>query len=203
MAMFYYKTYKVPMWVVLQPTQKKTTLLKWFKQAEAHLQPWPSSSFGETLLSYRNKGWRPHLPKEFPFVLNPQLLAVAATEHVKKTLGITSQIAFQAPPHHTNRKMESEADFERVFDELLTAQAPINLSQMFQVGEKCHQEGRRNYKVFVSEAPVNKNVLTNIADRVITIGESDDCDINVAKVNAREAPKFLERSFQELLSHQQ
>jgi len=202
MSMFYYKTMKVPMWIILNKTQKQNTILKWFQEAEANLQPWPSATFKDTLLAFRNKGWRKFLPTDGEYVLNPQLLAVAATEHVKKTLGVTSQIAFRVPTHHANRTITNDDSYARVFDDLLLNQAGINLSQMFQVGEKCHREGRKNYSLFVTEAPCNRNVLTSIADRVITIGETDDCDINVSKVNAKETPKFLERSFQELLSHQ-
>ena len=191
------------MWVVLRPTQKQTTILKWFEQAEAHFQNWPSSTFKETLMAHRNKGWHKFLPDNGePYFLNPQLLAVAAAEHIKTSLSPRSQIAFRAPPHHVNRHVTSEADYERIFDEVLENQDTIGLSQIFQIGELCHNERKKNYKVFLTEEPCNKKVLTAIADRVITIGEDDSCDINVASVNARETPKFLERSFQELLSHQ-
>lgn len=203
MTSIYYKTFRVPIWVILQKTQKENTVVNWFKERGAFVRDWPAETFKDTILGFRNRGWKHHLPKEMPYVLNPQLLAVAATEHVRETMGVGAQISFHVPPHHVDRSINTEKDYERVFNALLLNQDPVTLSQMFRVAELCHHGGQgKNHVVFLTKEPCNKNVLTVISDRVITVGDGDDADINLSKVNAREAKKYLESQFTALLSHQ-
>ena len=196
---------KVPVWVILQnyeDKEKMGEILSWFKEAEVYARPWPSTSFKDTLLAFRNKGWQHEIPKdESEYVVNPQLLALAAAEHVKKTLGATSQISFKVPPHHTSRRVKSDADYPRMFDDLLLNQPQIVLSQMFQVGERCHQEGKQNYRVWLTMEPCNRSLLTSISDRVITVGEGDDANINTKNVDTASVREYLEREFSFILSH--
>lgn len=198
MSSSYYKMFKVPVWVLVQELSKQKTkvVLDWFRDSEALLQEWPANTYKDTVLGYANKGWRDYVqPGQ---ILPAQLVMMSATEHVKNTVGITSQLIYTSPVHRLDRKMNKDEDYARLFNEILNSQQPIVLSQIFQVAERSHRE-RGNHVVWVTPAPAPKNILSILSDKVITVGEGDDCEINIAGVKIKELSEFLEQKFQELI----
>lgn len=198
MAMTYNKTYRVPTWVVLNKTgaKKQKKALQVLTEAGAKVKEWPAATFGEFLLTFRNKGYASHLPKEFPYFLDPALMLRAAGEHVKNVLGPTSNLsgAFSSPANRLNRKIESEADYERLFNQILDLEDPISLSQMFQIAENCHS-GYNEATVFVTVGPVPKNLLTKVANKVITIGDDADNDIVTEEAKLEELEQLATKLF--------
>jgi hypothetical protein len=206
MPMIYYKTFIVPMWVVVSDNTKYRTIMRYFDQKHARLQEWPSLGFKETLLSFGKKGWSHVIPEHSgdeprpSFIVNPQLLMMAITEHIQKRFGPNTIVHFSYPTHRLNRQIESDADYDRIFNEILSLQSPTALSQMFQVAERCHQENAPRDLLWVTPAPCETKLLTRIANHVITIGEGQDYTINVTNIAARQISEHLETFFKQLMN---
>ena len=202
MPMTYYKTFYVPIWVILYDNTKLRTSLKWFEKNKARLQQWPAEGFKDTLWSFKNKGWRNTFPEKEgePFTVNPQMLMMAVQEHLKKHFGPTSNIHFSYPVHRFDRTVREE-DYERIFNEVLVTQNSISLSQIFQVAERCHNGNSGNRELlWVTVAPCDEKVLTSISEKVIKVGEGKAYDVDITDVSAKELPNYLEKTFVELIN---
>jgi hypothetical protein len=198
MSSSYYKMFKVPMWLTIQQNDedKVNAVLDWCKSKGALHQPWPANSYKKAIQGYASKGWKEYLKEGSN--LPPQLVMMSAVEHTKNSISITSQLVFTNPVHRLNRVIKSDADYARIYNELLQAQQPIVLSQIFQIAERSHKE-KGNYMLWVTEEPAPRNLLSILAERVITVGESEDSDINIKEVEIDDLPDFLEDQFTELL----
>lgn len=199
MPMVYDRAYKVPVWVLINTAdeKKKEKLVQLLTKEGAKLKQWPAPTFAECILSYRKKGYYDHLPQEYPFFVDPSLLLRAAQEHLKAVISQTSYLggAFKHPANRLDRKVESDASFERLFNSLLDLEEPIGLSQIFQVAEDCHSEGPRNFSVFVTTENAPKSLLTKIANKVITIGDGEENDIVIKEAKISELKQVLSKIF--------
>jgi hypothetical protein len=200
MAQVYHKLFKVPVWVILNTmTGKKNDAVQdWFAAAEARIQPWPANSYPKTLFGFREKGYAHALP-EGKFNLDVALLQRSASEHVKSILGPTSYLAGSVtlPHNRINRSVTGAADLVTIFNDLLSLEDPIALSQIFQVAELCHRDDVKQAKVWVTAGPAPKGILTRIADRVITIGDEPSNDIVVKGLTKEEISDALSNYFKE------
>lgn len=202
MAMAYHRVFKVPTWIVINDMTKARAkaVMAWLKEAEAYPVEWPAKTFPKALLEYRNKGYAHALP-EYPFVLETTLLIRAAAEHLKNVIGPTSYLAgsVNMPTNRLNRRAENDTDLVTIFNDLLSLEDPIALSQIFQVQERCFREDTKRHFAWVSTGPgVPKNLLTRIADRVITIGDDPTNDLCVGEVEKDELTTKLEQFFAQL-----
>lgn len=206
MAMAYHRVFKVPVWIILteMTKSKKKAVTEWLKEADALTVDWPALSFPQALLAYRNKGYAHALP-EPPFVLETQLLLRAASEHLKAAVGPTSYLAgsVNLPPNRLNRSVQSEGDLVQIFNDLLSLEDPIALSQIFQVQERCYREDAKKHRAWVSSGladsrGVPKNLLTRIADRVITIGDEASNDLALGETDKAELTQKLEDFFKNI-----
>lgn len=179
------------MWVVVKRGSKSKQIAKWFTDHGAKLVDWPSSSYKDTVGGYAQKGWA-HVFSEPRVVIPPQLLTLTAIEHAKKTLSPNASLVFDNSVARLNRNIENEADYAELFNNILKAQPRLNLSQIFQIGELCHNEDSANFKVLVTIEPCDKTILTEIATKVITIGKGVDCDLNIEKAEKDKLEDFLE-----------
>jgi hypothetical protein len=194
--------FSVPLWVIMQPNGKEKTIEKWFDQSGAKIQPWPAATFKDTVMKYANKGWKHIFPKNpgEQYVLPSQFVMMAIADHVRETLGPTSIVSFNFPVHRLDRRIRTDVDFVRIFDEVFETQSDIVIAQAFQIAEYCYREGAQNTHVWFTQAPCQKNILTRISERVITIGEDEKSDINVKEVKAAKIPDFLEEQFETLVN---
>lgn len=180
MAMAYHRVFKVPVWIILDKMTKgrRSTVLEWMASAEARVQEWPAQSYPAALYEYRKKGYAHAIP-DGDFVLDTQLLIRSAAEHIKNVLGPTSYLggSVSQPASRLDRSIKSNEDLVTIFNDLLSLEDPISLSQIFQVAEKCHRDDIKVSRVWVSNGPVPKSLLTRIADRVITIGDEANNDV--------------------------
>jgi hypothetical protein len=196
--MIYNRAFKVPTWVVLGSMSKNRAkaVSEFFNEAGARYQEWPANLYPEALLNYRNKGYADALP-EYPFILETNLMLRSAGEHLKDCLSPKSQLGGSSglPPHRVNRKADSRDDLVTIFNDLLSLEDPISLSQVFQIAELCHRDGAKQFKAFVSSGKVPKNLLTKIADRVITVGDGAENDIVVDGLSNAEIADKLENFF--------
>lgn len=197
MGMSYYKVFRVPFWGILDKTSKNKEIIEWFKTAEARIQPWPGNGFKDKLESFAKQGWA-HVWKEKTVLIPPQLLARALEEYVRETMSPFVNVQFNAV-HRIDRVIRKDSDYEKIFNEILNMQDPITSSQMFQVGEICHDENRRvRPQLWLTETPCDKVVISKIAERVFTIGNDASCDINVKSVKADKIDEFLNKKMVEL-----
>jgi len=200
MSMVYHKLFKVPVWVVLNKmTSKRNDAVQdWFDEAEARHQAWPANSYPKTLYSYRNKGYAHALPKG-KFTLDVALLQRSASEHVKMVLGPTSMLAGSVtlPHNRVNRSVTQDSDLVTIFNDILSLEDPIAMSQIFQVAELCHRDDVKQSKVWVTIGPAPKGLLTRIADRVITVGDEPSNDICTGDLKKEDIPEALSNYFKE------
>jgi hypothetical protein len=191
MAMIYNKVFKAPLWVVIKKGPKSKQITNWFTEHGAKLIEWPSNSYKETLESYKKKGWADVFsgPK---VIIPPQLLIMSANEHAKQTLSPNAQLVFDVSIGRLNRVIESGDDYSVLFNNILKWQPRINLSQVFQIGELCHNEYTTRHSVLVTNEPCDKTILTELALKVITIGKGVDCEINIEKAEKDKLEDFLE-----------
>lgn len=204
MAMAYHRVFKVPAWVILDKMTKsrRAAVIEWMAGAEARVQDWPANTYPKALYEYRNKGYAHALPAKGPFVLETQLLIRSAAEHVKATLGPTSYLggSVSQPTNRIDRKVEKDEDLVTIFNDLLSLEDPISLSQIFQIAEKCHRDDIKVSRVWVTNGPVPKNLLTRIADRVITIGDEANNDVVVDGLKEDQVFEKLDEVFASLFS---
>jgi len=203
MAMAYHRVFKVPVWIVLEKMTKgrRATILEWMASAEARVQEWPAQSYPKALYEYRNKGYAHALPTG-KFTLDTQLLVRSAAEHIKTVLGPTSYLggSVSQPTNRLDRTVEKDDDLVTIFNDLLSLEDPISLSQIFQVAEKCHRDDIKISRVWVTNGPVPKNLLTRIADRVITIGDEANNDVVVDGLKEDQVFERLDKVFTTLFS---
>lgn len=193
----YYEVHKVPFIVVLCESKRSDFVLKWFQKNEALIQKWPGQTFKDTLMSFKTKGWEEYL-KEGK-ILHSQLLDQAFVEHIKKSFFSHAQVSFST--HLTpriNRKIETDFDYQRIFDEMISNVEPIQLSYLFQVQEKCFSKKTPNYKLWLTEAPAPINVLNKIAEKIVTIGEGDNFTIDITNM-PKNGSAFLTKQIGKLM----
>ncbi len=184
MPFFYYKAFKVPMWVLVGETEYQSNIIKYFEEKGALHQEWPLG-FKDTLMSLKSKGWAHEIKDNGMFIINPQLLAIACDKHVKEKLHRNARIEAVIPMNRVDRNVKEDFDYERIFATVLSSQEGINLSQCFMVGEKCHGEDpSKIIKCFVTKMPSDDrlnpaSLLDRIADKVITIGNGPNYTINM------------------------
>lgn len=185
MTQVYYKTYKVPMWIILDKMDEKKTemLAKWLSEAGARNQVWPAKDFYGTLMAFKKKGWG-FAFENTPAVLSPQLVMLATKDHVKRVIDPLSEMAIPYNVSTVNRGITDEASAEDLFNRLMMLQTPIQLSQMFRVADVCHEEDKRTvYKTWFTQAPANVDLIRQISDRVVSIGDSSNFDIDLSDKN--------------------
>lgn len=195
MAVIYDRVYQVPTWVVVDNTKTKSDqVISWFKEHDALVVEWPSTTFQKTLLSFKNKGWG-HVFEEKTLIIPPQLLAMAVIEHCKANFGETSGSSLKLNLiHRLDRKIVDDSSYAQLFDKVLSSQDPVVLSHTFQIGEKCFD--RERYNLWVSKEPVNNFILQTLAAKVVTIGNDSSYDVPTQDVNnKKELTSLLEEFF--------
>jgi len=181
--MYYYdRTYKVPVWVIVEGLSKRRTqlIMDSFAETTALNLPWPSKTFKETLEGFKNKGWAHAFQPDHTggYVLDTQLLNIAFLEHLKLYNPATMLSGnVTKPVHHLNRVIKNDDDIERLFNEFLSTFEPKIMSFAFNIGDLCHM-GNNPRKVFVSEGPVPQSILSALADNLITV-KSEGGDVNL------------------------
>lgn len=196
MSLVYHRTFYVPLWVIIEECKNKSKVIKWLTENDALGVPWPSLTFKDTAESFRSRGWSEYLDSEI--ALPVEFVMRAAVEHVQKT-NPTAQLIPYKTLTGINRRDKTKEGYTNIFDELLLSCEPINLSQIFMVQEKAHHPNRESFKVWFTEDPCNKKVLTMISNKVITVGERDGVDINVEGLSKNELNQTLEEKLGETL----
>lgn len=194
MAITYHKAYKVPLWIVVSSDcseEVKGWAADWCSDTGALRQDWPAATYVDTLYSFRSRGYQAAIPVGKSFILETGLLLRSADAHVKKTISELSKLggSVSVPPHQLDRNVHSEADLATIFNDLLSLEDPIALSQIFQVGERCFNETTfgKQYRAFYSVGDAPKGLLVRLADRIVTIGDISQSDISFGEMDTQES----------------
>jgi DNA integrity scanning protein DisA with diadenylate cyclase activity len=170
MASYYNQGVKVPVWIVTDlPENEATALEDALHQDGAVVMEWPSHSFMTTVHEMGKQGWRHVTGKEKPFTVDVNFVSVAAAKHVKTLFGPQAMMTgSHARPYQQalNRKIETEDDYRRIFDEVLALEGETELSNIFQMAS-------RRSAVYISRAPVPSAVVSKLCQNVLTVGEQN------------------------------
>jgi hypothetical protein len=201
--MFYNQVFKVKVWAVLEDLPKKlnSEIIEFFKEAEAHIVEWPAKTFIKTLENLKSKGWTHEFEKDSVgrVILSPQMLNIAFVEHLR-TLNDQAMISntVSKPIHYINREIKTDADYERIFNEMMEVFDPISLSMAFNIGKLCHLDGQRQVKVFVSNGPIPKQILTKLAENIVTI-KPEGGVVNTLKLKTEDIIKQITSTITQLI----
>lgn len=189
--MIYYRMFHVPVWVVVEESERKKQVVDWLNKALALHVEWPSNTFYKTMEEMRKSGWSEYLDNEEP--IPHELLLRASIEHLSKfnsKASVTPYTTFTT----INKKDKTPAGYANMLNGVLLSCEPIILSQIFMVQERASMPD--SYKVWYTDEPCDKNVLTRLALNVITIGEEEGCSINIKEVKSKkELEQMLEDKF--------
>jgi hypothetical protein len=184
MSMIYNKAYKVPSWVIVNlPKEDAKPIVQAFTDLGALYIKWPSGEFPETVREMAKRGWFEEVNQARPFFISADFLNVAVTQHLKKfgenkTLSGTPEV----PIGRLNRKIVDDADYARLFNEIMDSETEVSLSHIFSIGEICHTAGAEQVKTFISVGPVATKALQKVSERVITVGY-EGCDLDLTGVD--------------------
>lgn len=188
----YHKVERVPMWFVVGDTKHQEKVVKWLEEAEALHREWPSIYFKPACMALKGR-YKSMFAAE-PVVFTKDFIVRAATDAVRM-ISSRSTLNLNLPITRISKIVKDDSDYTRIFDEILKLLQPIALSQMFQIGE--HTIGARrgeNRMAFYTVGNCNKELLTWMADRVITIGDGESYTIDLSDVKANQVKKTLENS---------
>lgn len=180
MSIIYNRVYRVPVWVIVNlPADQAKEIVKAFDEHGALSVKWPDREFLNTVAGMGSQGWREEVTKERPFFVSVDFMKVAVKKHLtvfgaNKSLSGTPDSSWS----RMNRKIETDEDYVRLFNDIMSAEPDVLLSHLFSIGELCHQAGREQVKTFITVGPAPLKVLQKVSDNVITVGDST-CDINV------------------------
>lgn len=202
MGVYYDRAFKVPAWFVVKLADEKqlAVVVKWFEDAEAHNAAWPAASFKASCEALARKGWAHALMLKDPYIMRDDVLVRAAGDHVKNFFGSHAFLARQMakPLHHLDRRIRDDSDYERVFNGVLFLQPIEAVCKLFKTAERTLYDARKT-KVFVTYNNPAIDVLTRMAERVITIGPDESSSIVIAPDDKRKEIKDKLDTFAEQL----
>jgi hypothetical protein len=174
--MYYDKTHKVPVWLVVDLAEEKTNaLVAALSEDGAHVQEWPSSSFASTVKSMSRLGWSHIVDTPYPKRVPVEFLSVAASKHIKSIFG--ENVIFGRPTvpyqHALDRAANTEADLEKIFNAMLGLEEDIGISQIFDLINL-------KSKIYITSGDSSvAKVVARVSDKVVTVGRGDGFVINV------------------------
>lgn len=196
MSVIYNKAYKVPSWVLVTSGDEGASAALDFLHQNGALQvQWPGATFKDTVTELGKRGYAHEVSKDMPYQMSVRFLEVAVAKHIKESLGSNKMLsgAPSQPMHVVNRSVQTDADFERIFNEVIQLEDSIALSHLFDVGSRCFGESTK-YKVFYTVGDVPRNVLQRISDSVIVVGDGGEI------ATAEKKPKEVVTALDSLLT---
>ena len=179
MADYYNQGVKIPVWVVSAlPDEEATALEAALAEDGAHVLEWPAHSFLTTVHELGKQGWKHVVGQKKPFSVDVSFVSVAAAKHVKNCFGSSAMLTgSHSRPYQQslNRVIETEDDYRRLFDEVLSLEGETELSQAFQLSSQRSM-------VYATRAPVASSVINKLARNILTVGPQD-CNVFQGKVD--------------------
>jgi len=200
--MNYDRIHKVKIWVIVdvKTAKKREKITKWFEKKDALIQPWPSLGYKDEVLKYNNKGYK--IPDKKPYKISSSLILRSAVDTVKKTISQRSILVLDNRSNLFTANINTDDDYITLMDMILNTVDPLDLSQCFQIYERCvDRMAKKRYLIFMTPENGVKKILTKISENVIVISEDEDGDINLSNTSPSDISKELDTVFVNKISH--
>ncbi len=178
MNAIYNNAFRVPIWVIVKQGPHQAAIIEAFQQAGSYLQDWPSFTFINTIKKMANAGWKHVVGQKKPYTVSIPFCCAASAAHIKACLGINRLLSgHPIRPYSTglNRKITTDEDYASLFDQMLSLEDDLTLSQLFGVGERCHYPETKVY-VYCTPEPANESIIKRISEQVVVVkGKAPAC----------------------------
>lgn len=196
MSAYYNQGIKTPVWIVTDlPADVAAELETALSADGAKVFEWPAQSFMTTVHEMAKQGWKHVVNREKPFAVDVNFVSVAAARHIKNTFGPSAMLTgSHARPYQQslNRQIETEDDYRRLFDEVLSLEGETELSNIFQMAA-------RRAMVYVSRSPVPAAVVNKLARNVLTVGDQN-CTVSTKGLTTEELIEAVKNEVDQLLT---
>jgi hypothetical protein len=185
MTVFYDREFPVSKWVVASGLTEKQTeaIIKAAAKKNAVVIAWPALEMPAELKKLAEQGYSEQINQKQPFFLD-MTLALRAVVNITRMRNPVAQLSNKPAYHHIcKNRIETDDCFVRLANEILAANDPITLCQVFNTADTSHM-------VYFT---INGNVSTirKIAKEVVTVGNGEEFDINLSTLFPKELPAAL------------
>jgi len=181
MTTYYDREYPVSKWIIATGLTKKQQemLVSAASKNNALVVPWPALEMPAELTSLAKNGYDEQVNQAKPFFLD-MVLALRAMVNITRRNNPFAQISNKPPYHHVcKNRIETDECVVRLANEILAANDPITLSQVFNTADTCHL-------TYVS-IDGDKKTIQKMAKEIVTLGNSDEFDINLKDLLPKDA----------------
>jgi len=196
--MIYDRTYKAKLWVLLDISDKKkhAKTMEYFLKRGAISQKWPSLYYKDHVLKYKDNGYS-MIQTDKEYTIPTSLLLRSAVDTVKDIINSQSRLEQNNKIDYISATIKNDNDYIGVMNYILACTTPRYLSQCFQMYERCHYN-KDSVGVIITPEAGEKEILTQISDRVIVISDKPECncDINISTTPC----KYLRESYKRVLA---
>ena len=198
MSQFYDRPFRVPVWVIVKDVgpRKTKNLISSVVSLGAFYLKWPAQTFLSTIEHLGKNGW-PHVVKQKkPFRLDSQFLAIAMQKHAQLTFGgSTTMTGMLERPYHQalDRTIKDDDSYRDLFEQALLLERDVGLSHLFGLATP-------RSRVYISEAPVNEQLISRLCDNLITVGEDDSFTVNIKDKKPEEAKELIDKAIESRLN---
>jgi hypothetical protein len=189
MTTYYDREFPVSKWIIgIDLTEKQEEIItKISNKKGGWYVKWPALEMPEELKKLASEGYAEQINQPMPFFLD-LTLALRAMVNITRRNNPFAPISNKPQYHHLcNNRIANEKDFIRLANEILAANDPITLSQVFDTAEKTH------LSVFSLDA--DKKAVQKIASKVITLGNGSEFDINLSDLNPKDLQAAIITAF--------
>lgn len=196
MGEYYNQVYRIPVWVVLDLNEELAAdMTNYLTDLGGYFQEWPGKTFINTVEAMKNSGWSHAMGLPMPYRFSDHALTVAMVRHVQTLFGLNTLLSGTPNrPYHlaVDRVIKDDSDYQKMFDQALALEQPINLSQIFGLAKP-------KAKVYISSAPVSLDIISKISDNVITIGRGGGNTINSVGKDIEKLKEILDKEIESRL----
>lgn len=187
--MFYDRPYLIRKWIIgvgLSEKQAEAVKKAIPKKNGCFFKPWPSLEMKDELMKLATQGYSDHI-QVMPYFLD-MTLALRAVGNITRSHNPLAQISHRPPYHREcHNRIESDADYTRLMNEILKANDDITLSQVFAT---CGHDS----EIWLS-FEADKNVVTKLAQEVVLIGNDEKYDIDLTGISNKDVNSAISHLF--------
>ena len=81
--MIYYKTHKIPIWVILHESKAKKEIQKELDAADSYNLKWPGKTFKDSVMALKSKGWHAALSE---YGKSPEGIVISPEKDVLRSI---------------------------------------------------------------------------------------------------------------------
>lgn len=189
MTTYYDREFPVSKWIIATDLTDKQqeALMKVAGKKNAVVMAWPALEMPAELKRLSENGYAEQVNQSKPFFLD-LILALRAVINITQNRNPFAQISNRPTYQHLcKNRIETDDCFVRLANEILAANDPITLCQVFNTAETCHM----TYVTLNGD----KKTIQKIAKEVVTVGNGPDYDVNLVGV----FPKDFQTTFASLI----